>query len=243
MSVIIFLVFIAVFIFLLFGLFRIAEGRGKTEGRKLVETAHRSGSRRMRTRQTRLSARQPYEQPPKPAALQSMQRAGYDVDDDEFVCVTDIGLLEYRGTSRPRLLRAESPRADSDYLRPFVELWLPYRSRGMVRFELVQSIGGRSHLQFADEDEYDLKAGINALLPGTWLPLQGKEAGFSDQWHLRVLVGQTMLADHVFRWRETMGNNDIHRYIASDGEISSALEQALAAPPDEAISLDDLLGD
>jgi hypothetical protein len=103
--------------------------------------------------------------------------------------------------------------------------------------------GGRSHLNYADEDEYDLKAGVNALLPGTWLPLQGKNMGFSDQWCLRVLVGQTMLAEHVFEWRDAVEGSELQRYIASDGEISSALEQALAAQPSDAISLDDLLGE
>lgn len=170
-----------------------------------------------------------------------MQRAQYDVG-EEFVRITDIGLLEYRGADRPRLLRTEQARIDSDYLRPFAELWLPYRSRGMVRFELAEMVNGRPRLHYADEDEYDLQAGVNALLPSTWLPLQNKAIDGSDRWHLRILVGETMLADHEFRWRDAIASSEIQRYIASDGEISAALQQAIAAQQDEAISLDDLLG-
>jgi hypothetical protein len=243
MSAIIFLVFIAVFIFLLFGLFRIAEGRGQAEQRRSATRSRRSASRRQHMRSRRSSAAMPNEMPqPKKPALKAMLRAGYDVG-EEFVRVTDIGLLEYRATKRPRLLRDEQARADSDYLRPFAELWLPYRSRGMVRFELVEIINGRPHLHYADEDEYDLDAGINALLPGTWLPLQSKDIDYDDQWRLRVLVGQTMLADHAFGWREAIGGSDIQRHIASDGEISAALQQAISAQQNEAVSLDDLLAE
>jgi hypothetical protein len=109
MSAIIFLVFIAIFIFLLFGLFRIAEGRRKDEEHIPVEISRWSAPQPIETRQTRLSRQQPDAKQPKLAALQAMRRAGYDVGDDEYVRVTDIGLLEYRGTSRPRLLRGEQP--------------------------------------------------------------------------------------------------------------------------------------
>ena len=241
MNVIIFLVFIAIFIFLLVGLFRIAEGRRKTETRPRTASPYTPESQHMNTRRTRLSTQQPSTTRSKKTALQAMQRARYDVG-EKYVRVTDIGLLEYRGTNRPRLLREEQIRANSDYLRPFVELWLPYRSRGMVRFELIERVDGRTRLHFADEDEYDLKAGINALLPGTWLPLQDKVIDYADRWRLRILVGHTLLADHRFGWREAIGGSEIQRHMANDGEISSALQQALSAQQGESISLDDLLG-
>jgi hypothetical protein len=238
MPVIAFLVFLTIFILLLFSLFRVAEGRSqRRERRGPVRRPSRlreARTSRPRTRRSRAVERS------KLVALQAMRRAGYDVG-DEYVRVTDIGLLEYRGRDRPHLLRSERARTDSDYLRPFVELWLPYRSRGMVRFELVEQAAGRTHLHYADEDEYDLEPGINALLPSTWLPLQNKEIDAS-RWHLRVLVGDIVLADHGFGWRDTVGDSELQRYIASDGELSPALKQALSAEPGEAISLDDLLG-
>ncbi len=170
------------------------------------------------------------------AARQAAQRAGYEGGPD-YVNVTDIGLLAYRDVDAPRLVRTGKVLTDTDYLRPFAELWLPHEARGKIRFELVDAEG---RLRYADEARYDLGAGRNTLLPGTWLPLRGKSIVPRD-WLLRLAAGDLLLAAHRFGW-EPAGGGEIKRYMASDGEISPELQQALDAQPVEGISLSELLG-
>jgi len=219
MDDIVFLVFIIVFIVLLFSLFSTTEGRsGRFSG--LWEWSRPKAVARFSL-----------------AAQNAMRRAGYQ-SGESYVNVVDVGLLAYRGSTDPKLVRYGDVAMDTDYLRPFVELWLPHQARGAVRFELVDHEG---RLRYADESRYDLVQGINTLLPGTWFPLRGKTIA-PEEWSLRVLVGDTLLAVHTFGWR-AVGGGQLRRYIASDGEISPSLQQALLAQPREAVSLSDLLGD
>lgn len=170
------------------------------------------------------------------AAQRAAQRAGYEGGPD-YVNVTDIGLLAYRGMDEPRLVRTGKVLTDTDYLRPFAELWLPHEARGKIRFELVDAEG---RLRYADEARYDLGAGRNTLLPGTWLPLRGKSS-VPGEWTLRLAAGDLLLAAHRFGW-EPAGRGEIKRYMASDGEISPELQRALEAQPVEGVSLSELLG-
>ena len=219
MSSIVLVVFLILFIMFLFGLFSIAEGRSNP-----VSTL----TQRARTPQADKHSR---------AAAIAVRRAGYESGED-YVQVTDIGLLAYRQTDEPRLVRYGGVLLDTHYLRPFVELWLPYEARGQIRFELVDSDG---RLRYADEADYDLERGKNTVLPGTWLPLKGKTID-PGEWRLRVLASNTLLGVHVFDWRE-VGGGRIQRYVSSDGEISPSLQQALQARPSEVMSLSDLLSD
>ena len=166
-----------------------------------------------------------------------MQRAGY-AGSENYVEVTDVGLLTYRHSDEPKLVRYGDVMLDTHFLRPFCELWLPYRSRGTVRFELVDSAGRQ---RYVDEEEYDLERGDNVLLPRTWLPLRGKTIA-PGQWRLRVSAGETLLAVHPFGW-EQVGGGEIQPYIASDGEISPALQHAMRVKARDAMSLSDLLAD
>lgn len=219
MSFMIFVVFVLLFVFLLFGLSNIAEGRRESAG------------------ESRRSRRSKHPSQANLAARQAMQRAGY-VGGENYVEVLDIGLLTYRHSDEPRLIRYGGVLLDTHFLRPFIELWLPYHSRGMVRFELLDSEG---RLRYLDEAEYDLERGENVLLPGTWLPLQGKTIP-PGQWRLQVMAGDTPLAAHPFGW-EQVGGGELQPYIASDGEISPALQQAIRAKSRGSVSLSDLLAD
>lgn len=171
------------------------------------------------------------------AAWEAMSRAGYEAS-SEYVQVADIGLLAYRLRTEPKLVRNSDVVMDTRYLRPFVELGLPYSASGEIRFELIDHEG---RLRYADEAEYDFNAGSNTIVPGTWLPLEGKTI-VPEDWNLRVLAGQTLLAMHSFGW-EPVGGGVIQRYVSSDGELSDALQQALNSRQKEAVSLSDLLGD
>ncbi len=223
MGIIFLLIFIVLFVFLLFGLLSIAEGRSGSTATK------RNGRRSKRS------------QPPAAhgnmAAQQAMRRAGYE-GGGNYVDVTDIGLLAYRHSDEPKMIRHGDVLVDTHFLRPFIELWLPYRSRGTVRFELLDNAG---RMRYVDEAEYDLDTGENVLLPSTWLPLRGKTIP-PGEWRLQVMAGNTLLARHPFGWQQ-VGGGELQPYIASDGEISPALQQALRDHARQAVSLSDLLSD
>jgi hypothetical protein len=153
----------------------------------------------------------------------------------EYVNVTDLGLLVYEDNQRVRLVRQDSIPTDAQYLRPFVELWLPHQARGAVRFEIRDRQG---RLRYADEARYDLEHGYNTLLPGTWFPLRGEAEAF-DTWEYRVLARGMTLAIHRFTWR--VAGSALRPYLASDGEISPALQAALRTQAAQPVSLSELL--
>ncbi|RPI97147.1 MAG: hypothetical protein EHM39_09935 [Chloroflexi bacterium] len=219
MSMMLFIVFIILFVLLLMGLLTVADGRGRSGTRS---------SRRSRSQQEVETSR---------AALDAMRRAAYE-GGEGYVEVSDIGLLAYRHSDEHKLIRYSKVLVDTNFLRPFIELWLPYQARGLVRFELVDSEG---RLRYVDEAEYDLQPGDNVLLPSTWFPLRGKTIA-PGQWRLQVMAGDTLLAVHPFGW-EQVGGGEIQPYIGADGEISPALQQALRAKSRGSVSLSDLLAD
>ncbi len=174
-----------------------------------------------------------------PVARAAMRRAGYTAD-ASFVQVADIGLLTYRNTTDGKVIRAGDVLLDTKYLRPFAELWLPYAAAGGVRFEISDSSG---RLRYADEAQYELKRGVNTILPGTWLPLEGKVIDPDEAWTLRLRASDTLLAAHTFGW-QPVGGGVIQKYVAEDGELSPALQEAiLRASSREAMSLSELLSD
>jgi hypothetical protein len=219
MSIIVFVVLITLFIMFLFGLFVIAE-RQPGSGNP--------------TRSQKRSKRDPQLTP---AATEAMRNAGYAGTPD-YVQVTDIGLLAYRHSDEPKLVRSGDVMVDTRYLRPFVELWLPYAVSGSVRFELIDS---NNRLRYADEEDYDLEHGKNTLLPDTWLPLEGKTVTPGD-WALHVLAEDRLLAAHTFGW-DPVGGGPIQEYVDSDGEISQELQQLLTTKSRHTVSLSDLLSD
>lgn len=192
----------------------------------------RSGTESARRDRRKRSLRQPMIAP---AAAQAMRRARYEAD-SAYVQVTDIGLLAYRQIEEPKLLRYQNVMLDTRFLRPFAEIWLPYDAGGTLRFELVDHQGRR---RYADESRYDLRQGKNTLLPGTWLPLEGKIIE-PDTWTLRLLADETLLAVHTFGWQE-VGGGQIQRFVKTDGEISPELQAALRARRSEGMSLSELL--
>lgn len=220
MNGIIFLLFIFAFLAVLFVL--TSSGAAQT-----------TASRRKRQAQTAVS------QDLHPVAREAMRQAGYHAD-ASYVQVADIGLLAYRNTSDGKVIRAGDVLLDTKYLRPFVELWLPYAAAGGVRFEIADASG---QLRYADEAQYELKRGINTILPGTWLPLEGKVIEPDEEWTLRLRASDTLLATHGFGW-QPVGGGMIQQYVAGDGELSPALQEAvLRSSSRSAVSLSELLSD
>jgi hypothetical protein len=222
---VIFVLFIILFVLFLFGLLSVAEGRNTWT----TAATRRSQQRSRRAPQSAAGGNA--------MAQQAMRRAGY-TGGGEYVDVTDIGLLAYRQSDEPKMIRHGDVLVDTHFLRPFIELWLPYQARGTVRFEFLDSTG---RVRYVDEADYDLEPGENVLLPSTWLPLRGKTTP-SGEWRLQVMAGETLLARHPFGWQQ-VGGGELQPYIASDGEISPALQQALRGHARQAVSLADLLSD
>lgn len=225
MGGIVFLIFIILFVMFLFGLFSIAEGRSDRFASQSRSQSY-SPSRSFTRQSTRTNT----------AAREAVQRAGYAAD-NSYVNVTDIGLLAYREADDPRLIRYNDVWVDTDYLRPFVVLSLPYQARGMVRLEITDH---DDRVRYADETRYDLQPGENTLLPGTWLPLRDKTLP-TQPWTLNVTVGETLLAAYRFGWQEVGG--EIQQFIEADGEISPELQQAMRDHSDQAVSLSQLLSE
>ncbi len=219
MASVVFLVFIVLCMLFLYSMMTRSSGAGQVGP---LPSRQRVSPRRERSNQ---------------AAARAMRRAGY-VTDEDYVQVSDVGLLAYRDIDGPRLVRYGDVLTDTEFLRPFVELWLPHKARGSVRLELVD---GQGRLRYADQQRYELSRGYNTILPDTWLPLRGK-VDRAEDWQLRVLAGDTVLAVHTFGWRR-VGGGAIQRYVESDGELSPELQRLLDSKPREAISLSDLLDD
>ena len=235
MGVMVFIIFFAVFALFLFWLFSTAEGAPSDYRDERVASPRTPQSRLQQARASQThSSRAPA---PNTVAQAAMRRAGYGASPN-FVQVSDLGLLAYREDDEPKIVRTSDVLMDTDYLRPFVELWLPHRSQGHVRFELLDS---ENRLRYADERHYNLNYGRNTLLPQTWLPLRGKAIVPGD-WQIRVTVGETVLAVHRFGWRD-VGGGVIQRYVHSDGELSPELLQLARASQDDSLSLSDLLAD
>ncbi len=221
MDALILVLVLSLFVLFLAGLFSVAEGERNPLTRLRQSTPpHR--------KQTRVNA----------AARLAMQRAEYK-GGAAYIRMSDVGLLAYRASDEPRLVRYNDVLMDTHYLRPFVTVTVPHQARGIVRFEIVDDSG---RLRYADETRYDLERGDNTLLPGTWLPLQDKRIN-PAHWQLRILVGDTLLAIHEFGWQE-VGGGELQRYVKSDGEISPALQQALhQTGAGQSMSLSELLAE
>ncbi len=218
---IIFIIFVILFALFIFGAF------SNTTRRSVPSRERRAVGASRAPRPNRSSA----------SAQRAMAQAGYQGGGGAYASVLDLGMLAYRHTEDPRIVRSGVVWTDTDYIRPYVDLWLPHRARGKVRFELVD---GEQRLRYADEARYDLERGKNTLLPQTWLPLKGRVQD-GECWGLRVLAGDTLLALHEFGWQAVGG--EIKQYMEADGEISPELLNALNNERGKKMSLSDLLSD
>ena len=222
MAGIIFLVFILIFLAMLYQLFSVVESKPSQHPSLQQRTTPTEHKPALRFSQN---------------AIQAAARAGYR-SDPRYVQLTDLGLLAYRDLDDPRLVRTGDISTDTRFLRPFVELWVPYEAHGSIRLELLDQ---DSRLRYADDARYELLRGRNTILPDTWLPLEGKNIEPS-QWTLRVAASDTLLGVHEFGWRFA-DEAPLRRYIESDGELSPELAEALQEQQSRAISLSELLDD
>jgi hypothetical protein len=168
-------------------------------------------------------------------ALEAVQRAGHDPDNVQVLAV-DIGVMAFKGSSEPAVYRTWSLPDDIDYVQPFVQLRLPSKATGRIKFEIVDSSG---RVVFVHEDLHNLERGRNFVSPAARLPIHDENLT-NGQWGMRVSADGVILADHRFEFSEAAEAN-IRRHIGEDGEINTELRAVMAESRLPKMSLDDLL--
>jgi hypothetical protein len=168
-------------------------------------------------------------------ALDAIAEAGLDPETVR-VLPTDIGVLTFKDRQEPVVHRTRDLPDDVDYLQPFVQLRLPVKAQGRIRFEIIDRDG---QMLFIHEDDQVFKRGHNLIMPGSRLPIHDAHALYGD-WELRVSADNMLLAVHRFAWVES-ATRQVRRHLTEDGEISNALRAAMAENRLGSLSLDDLL--
>lgn len=170
-------------------------------------------------------------------ALQAVKEAGLDPDQTR-VLVTDIGFMAFKGDQDAMVHRSRPIPDDVNYIQPFVQLRVPTKAVGRIRFEIVDSDG---QVLFVREENHQLERGRNLITPAARLPIHDAQA-MHNAWELRISADGVPLAAHFFDWEET-SVRAVRRHLTEDGEITDELRTALATNRLEKISLDDLLAD
>ncbi|MBZ0301909.1 MAG: hypothetical protein K8J31_19325 [Anaerolineae bacterium] len=168
-------------------------------------------------------------------ALEAVEAAGHDPETVR-VLATDIGVMAFKGDQYPVVYRTRDIPDDVDYIQPYVQLRLPTKAVGRIRFELVDADG---HAIFIHEEHHQLERGRNLITPAARLPVHDAHVMDGD-WELRVSADGLLLAVHHFSWLETTARV-VRRHLSEDGEISNELRAALAENRLQEVSLDDLL--
>ncbi len=169
-------------------------------------------------------------------ALKAVERAGLNPDDVRVLPV-DIGVMAFKGDQPPVVYRTQPVDDDVDYIQPFVQLRLPTKAVGRIKFEILDSDG---QALFIREENRQLERGRNLLTPAARLPIHDAQAMHSG-WKLRISADGMPLATHSFEWQESDVKR-VRRHITEDGEISNELRTALAESRLQKLSLDELLG-
>lgn len=168
-------------------------------------------------------------------ALEAVERAGHDPDQVQVLAV-DIGMMAFRQDEEPTVFRTWTLPDDVDYVQPFVQLRLPSKAVGRIRFEVVDSVG---NVVFVHENDHNLERGRNFVTPAARLAIHDQRE-LDGRWGLRVIADGVLLADHRFEFMEAT-NAAIRQHIGEDGEINTELRVALSESRLQKMSLDDLL--
>ena len=170
-------------------------------------------------------------------ALQAVSAAGQDPN-EVSVLVTDIGVMAARPGEPMAVYRTWAIPDDAIYAHPFVQVRVPIKASGRLRFELLD---GRGQVVFVDEGMYNLQEGKNFVSPPTRLPLDGART-LNGKWSLRVSADGIPLALHRFEFQE-VARSKVRRHMGEDGEIHADLHRPLEDVGRRKISLDELLAD
>jgi len=168
-------------------------------------------------------------------ALRAVELAGINPDTAQVLPV-DLGVMVFQGDNDPVVYRTQPIPDDADYIQPFVQLRLPTRAVGRIKFEIIDSDG---QIIFIHEDVTSLERGRNLVTPSARLPIHDAHAMLGN-WQIRITADGMPLAVHKFMWQET-NTRAIRRHITADGELSNELRASLAENRLGKMSLDELL--
>jgi hypothetical protein len=168
-------------------------------------------------------------------ALRAVEQAGLNPDTAQVLPV-DLGVMVFQGDNDPVVYRTQPIPDDADYVQPFVQLRLPTRAVGRIKFEIIDSDG---QVIFIHEDVNNLERGRNLVTPSARLPIHDAHAMLGS-WQVRISADGMPLALHKFMWQET-NTRAIRRHITADGELSNELRASLAENRLGKMSLDELL--
>ncbi|MBN8637468.1 MAG: hypothetical protein J0M07_19245 [Anaerolineae bacterium] len=172
-----------------------------------------------------------------PHALDSVRRAGLDPS-TLHVLPVDIGVMAFSADREPVIHRNIPIVDDVDYIQPFVQLRLPTKAIGRIRFEMIDADGDTV---FAHENNQQLQKGLNLISPNARLPIHDQRATGND-WLLRVTADGVVIAEHRFSWQES-ASKAMRRHINADGELSNEIRVMMAENRLGKMSLDDLLSE
>ncbi len=168
-------------------------------------------------------------------ALDAVRRAGLDPAETHVLPV-DVGVMAFSGDGEPVIYRTRPVPDDVDYVQPFVQLRLPTKAHGRIRFELIDSDG---QILFVREEDHQFQRGRNLVTPAARLPIHDAQAMMGN-WQLRVSADGVLIADHRFEWQENT-RKVIRRHLTEDGELSSEVRAMVAENRLQRMSLDELL--
>jgi hypothetical protein len=168
-------------------------------------------------------------------ALTAVETAGHDPETVR-VLVTDIGVMAFKGDQEPVIYRTRDVLDDVDYIQPYVQLRLPTKAVGRIRFEILDADG---QTLFSREEHLQLERGRNLITPAARIPVHDAQA-MDGEWELRVSADDMLLAVHHFNWEES-ASRVVRRHLSEDGEISNELRAAMAENRLQELSLDELL--
>ncbi len=157
---------------------------------------------------------------------------------ETHVLPTDVGVMAFTGDQEPAIYRTRDVPDDVDYIQPFVQLRLPTRAHGRIRFEIVDSDG---QVLFVHEEDHEFQRGRNLITPAARLPIHDAHAMHGD-WQLRVSADGMLIAEHDFGWQES-ASRVIRRTISEDGEINNEIRAMMTESRLQRLSLDELLAE
>lgn len=166
-------------------------------------------------------------------AIDAARRAGIEPD-TAAVLPVDIGVIAERADHDPVVYRAQPVPDDVDYIRPFVQLRLPTRATGRIRFELIDS---NDAVVYIHEDIQQFERGRHLVTPSSRLPVHD-ELATDGRWQLKVFADNMLMATHIVGWRES---SEAPVRLDSDGELSNELRAAIIDSQSGSMSLDELL--
>jgi hypothetical protein len=170
-------------------------------------------------------------------ALDAVRHAGLDPAETHVLPI-DIGVMAFSGDQEPVIYRTRPVMDDIDYLQPFVQLRLPTRAHGRVRFEISDSDG---QILFIQEEDHEFQRGRNLISPAARLPIHDAHV-MNGNWQLRITADGVVIAEHSFAWEEST-TKVIRRHVREDGELSNEVRAMMAENRLQRMSLDELLSD